>query len=488
MATMIKRILLSALLPVSATCVDSQYMSYRLSGTDPACGRQDVSGVANACGIHIHVGTDCSDASTVGGHLWNHSVEAKDPWQDVRYSSKACHEMSCHDGVYQAISDDGPVHVMTGLANEKIIGHVVVVHDVTGARIACSPLGSDLKADHFRPYPGYKGSLAATGLVDFSVTLQKPKVDGRTGLVTDVWGIPNSGFPEMQGPGRPLCLTEGMKNPVFYQAGLATSACDVTGIPCKVTATGVTYIAYDAEAGALSAFVTFQRLNPFANGDFGSAEDFPGAQTPIIGMHIHQGNSTTNGPILVFFCGAPPLPSMHGLPSCSQRDNQVYRGYFMQEDGSFTPTASAAFKDYLRQNHVSQRNAQNFLYYNLHTTFSFAETQGNGLVRAQLVATGSPPTFALQGCVAAAPPSGRRPAHRCQAATLGSECYEDVVWAMSHGIQQHPEWYPGLSPASSFYDFQAFLHRTEGGHGKCPAPCSTAGAGPRRLRGAVLLV
>merc|ERR1712203_959010 len=112
---------------------------------------------------------------------------------------------------------------------------------------------------------------------------------------------------------------------------------------------------------------------------------------------------------------------------------------------------------------VTELNAHNLLYYNLHTTYSFAETRGHGLIRAQLVATGAPPAFALSGCQAAAVEQNATTpslSSGCKAALPGSACFRDVVWAMSHGIQQHPQWYPDLSASSSFDDFQAFLHET----------------------------
>merc|ERR1712039_613210 len=134
--------------------------------------------------------------------------------------------------------------------------------------------------------------------------------------------------------------------------------------------------------------------------------------------------------------------------------------------------------------------AQNLLYYNLHTTYSFAETQGRGLIRAQLVATGAPPAFALHGCNKAADAHASNPSAsstRCEAAVPGTACFRDVVWAMSHGIQQHPERYPSLTASSSFDDFQAFLHKTKQNNGKCAAPCGLNNGG-RRLRGSSMLV
>merc|ERR1712039_888650 len=102
-------------------------------------------------------------------------------------------------------------------------------------------------------------------------------------------------------------------------------------------------------------------------------------------------------------------------------------GYFLQEDGTFTTKASAAFAE-LMERKVTELNAHNLLYYNLHTTYSFAETQGHGLIRAQLVATGAPPAFALHGCskaadVPASTPSASSPS--CAAAVPGTACFRD---------------------------------------------------------------
>merc|ERR1712232_1323193 len=169
--------------------------------------------------------------------------------------------------------------------------------------------------------------------------------------------------------------------------------------------------------------------------------------------------------------------------------DQVYKGYFLQEDGTFTTKASAAFAE-LMESKVTELNAHNLLYYNLHTTYSFAETQGRGLIRAQLVATGAPPAFALHGCHKAADADVSTPSAsstRCEAAVPGTACFRDVVWAMSHGIQQHPEWYPTLSASSSFDDFQTFLHETKQNNGNCEAPCGLNN-GSRRLQASYVLV
>eukprot|EP00928_Gymnodinium_smaydae_P100755 TRINITY_DN995_c1_g1_i1.p1 TRINITY_DN995_c1_g1~~TRINITY_DN995_c1_g1_i1.p1 ORF type:complete len:667 (-),score=89.54 TRINITY_DN995_c1_g1_i1:470-2398(-) len=48
-------------------------------------------------------------------------------------------------------------------------------------------------------------------------------------------------------------------------------------------------------------------------------------------------------------------------------------------------------------------------------------------------------------------------------------CKTAVDWAMATGIYEHPSWYPGLSPKSSFDDFQSLLAKYN--HGGCRPPC-----------------
>mmetsp|Transcript_99878 Transcript_99878/g.279726 ORF Transcript_99878/g.279726 Transcript_99878/m.279726 type:complete len:834 (-) Transcript_99878:66-2567(-) len=58
----------------------------------------------------------------------------------------------------------------------------------------------------------------------------------------------------------------------------------------------------------------------------------------------------------------------------------------------------------------------------------------------------------------------------CVAVTKGHKCYKDVMYAMQHGIYEHPEWYPHLSPTSSFEEFQMLLSTKQAI--KCPKPCA----------------
>lgn len=144
----------------------TQVMNFVLSGTDPACGTANVTGVANACGIHIHEGTSCSNASEIGGHFWNKTAFGNDPWASVMYSDT--------NG-----TASGNMEVTTGLTNAEVADRVLVVHDKTGARIACASMASlgslpvaspgSLTASNFERYPTYSGNLSVTGEVYFQL-------------------------------------------------------------------------------------------------------------------------------------------------------------------------------------------------------------------------------------------------------------------------------------------------------------------------------
>jgi len=59
----------------------------------------------------------------------------------------------------------------------------------------------------------------------------------------------------------------------------------------------------------------------------------------------------------------------------------------------------------------------------------------------------------------------------CKTAEAGSACYSGVQWDMTDGIKKHKDWYPGLTADSSFEDFQKHTHNTN--KTLCPAePCN----------------
>jgi len=84
--------------------------------------------VDNACGIHVHVGGDCENASTIGGHYYKQDVIAPDPWKPIMYSAEG--------GKASGVT----IKVVTGVTSEDVAGRTMVVHDASGARIACGAI------------------------------------------------------------------------------------------------------------------------------------------------------------------------------------------------------------------------------------------------------------------------------------------------------------------------------------------------------------
>jgi len=105
------------------------YVTYALAGLEDAC-KSTPEGVANACGIHIHEGKTCDDASAVGGHYF--SVDS-DPWGALGYQTGF------------AGTARGSVKAPIGSGND-IAGRAIVVHDSTGGRVACALIPSKLEA------------------------------------------------------------------------------------------------------------------------------------------------------------------------------------------------------------------------------------------------------------------------------------------------------------------------------------------------------
>eukprot|EP00928_Gymnodinium_smaydae_P046335 TRINITY_DN30866_c0_g1_i1.p1 TRINITY_DN30866_c0_g1~~TRINITY_DN30866_c0_g1_i1.p1 ORF type:complete len:567 (+),score=24.50 TRINITY_DN30866_c0_g1_i1:49-1749(+) len=66
----------------------------------------------------------------------------------------------------------------------------------------------------------------------------------------------------------------------------------------------------------------------------------------------------------------------------------------------------------------------------------------------------------------------RAPCSPCFDTSPSDVCGKAVKWAMSEGIRRHATWYPNLTLASSFSDFQRLLHERKQSH--CPVPCGTS--------------
>ena len=102
-------------------------------------------------GVHIHVGMTCSTANDIGGHYWNSTYYAVDPWLTVMYNTSSGHPATQTDLV-----------VMTGTTGEDVYGRAMVIHDFTGERIACGII-EEATTGAFAKYPTYTGSWMTTG-------------------------------------------------------------------------------------------------------------------------------------------------------------------------------------------------------------------------------------------------------------------------------------------------------------------------------------
>jgi len=97
-------------------------VEYELGGLDYDCLYGPNAGVANSCGIHIHAGTSCTEDA--GPHFY--SVPAN-PWSAGYYETFSFPVM-------------GAFAVQTGLTTADYLGRTLILHDYSGARIACAIL------------------------------------------------------------------------------------------------------------------------------------------------------------------------------------------------------------------------------------------------------------------------------------------------------------------------------------------------------------
>lgn len=65
------------------------------------------------------------------------------------------------------------------------------------------------------------------------------------------------------------------------------------------------------------------------------------------------------------------------------------------------------------------------------------------------------------------------PACKCQTVgpNVSGKCWDAVTWAAFIGINEHPEWFPGLTKMSNYADFQASFAKD--GQNECPWPCAS---------------
>lgn len=135
----------SGAVQIGEVAANHQVVFAELDGVDPECvGTQN--GANNTCGIHIHAGTDCS--ADAGGHYWTDNFTSEDPWQPVTYTGASNSATKVEDVV-----------VGTGTTLADLNGRVFIVHDSTGARVACAKLEmvatavKSMKVEEFVKYP-----------------------------------------------------------------------------------------------------------------------------------------------------------------------------------------------------------------------------------------------------------------------------------------------------------------------------------------------
>jgi len=129
-------------------------LKFTVAAVDAACmGGPNTTLSANSCGVHIHTGTSCDEDA--GGHYYSSEL-TEDPWGAGYYVQQATFGPSFA----------GTSVVKTGLTADEMSGKVVVVHDLSGARILCAPVGAPqgaMAVPELAPYPGYTGDLSISG-------------------------------------------------------------------------------------------------------------------------------------------------------------------------------------------------------------------------------------------------------------------------------------------------------------------------------------
>lgn len=111
-------------------------ITYELSGVPCECSQMGTK--PNSCGLHIHVGMTCMDATQIGGHWYNSTMIANDPWASTTYTSSNCAGNCLNSNVGTTAS--GAITIDYGYGPSQTLDKVLVVHDYLGNRIACSPI------------------------------------------------------------------------------------------------------------------------------------------------------------------------------------------------------------------------------------------------------------------------------------------------------------------------------------------------------------
>jgi len=188
------------------------------------------------------------------------------------------------------------------------------------------------------------------------------------------------------------CLMQGgFRKSVRSHGASSSQTCFKVTLGADPSAVPANQESYQSHAGALITVTADSVMAFMGNWHLAGVS----LANPVIGMHIHEGNSHENGGILVGFCGQDPLPPFSG--SCSQAVNlQEYEVMGMACDitGSGSPcvdtTGTATIED-AAQKLMESTDASQSYYLNIHTMYSFNMTKtALGLIRGQLYATACP--------------------------------------------------------------------------------------------------
>ena len=172
-------------------------------GLSPTGGPSCQQGTANSCGVHVHSGASCADATAPGGHFYASSLGA-DPWSAVRFGSTA----ASGNMTWASVVDIGSAGVMGG--------RTFVVHSVTGVRVACGVLVAETFV-----YRATITPLASSGVSGSAVLHRTP--DGHLFVVGSLTGLEAS-LASVSAGGTDCVATDACATRIHAGTGCASGA------------------------------------------------------------------------------------------------------------------------------------------------------------------------------------------------------------------------------------------------------------------------
>eukprot|EP00462_Mataza_sp_D1_P026171 CAMPEP_0175136820 /NCGR_PEP_ID=MMETSP0087-20121206/9483_1 /TAXON_ID=136419 /ORGANISM="Unknown Unknown, Strain D1" /LENGTH=1921 /DNA_ID=CAMNT_0016419609 /DNA_START=50 /DNA_END=5815 /DNA_ORIENTATION=+ len=129
--------------------------------------------------VHVHAGKTCEDSAGPGGHFWDKSQSPEDPWTKQTSPVPANANGVSVAGVSAALGNtSGRAGFLLdyGYNNIDSFQHAIVVHDQSGARVACGVLNGEppftppqyFLSARFGTFPGLSRTAAVDGFVIFA--------------------------------------------------------------------------------------------------------------------------------------------------------------------------------------------------------------------------------------------------------------------------------------------------------------------------------